>query len=99
MGREDVSSRCNAIEECYEFLLAYAGQGLSGKENSQSSSQVRDFLNRAVEALTGLADAYARTVREENLQPGTLRRISGGAGKRRSRFAGHDSTGSRPTHH
>jgi hypothetical protein len=69
MGREDVSSRCNAIEECYEFLLAYAGQGLSGKENSQSSSQVRDFLNRAVEALTGLADAYARTVREENLQP------------------------------
>jgi hypothetical protein len=30
---------------------------------------VRDFLNRAVEALTGLADAYARTVREENLQP------------------------------
>jgi hypothetical protein len=69
MVREDVSSRCNAIEECYEFLLAYAGQGLSGKENSQSSSQVRDFLNRAVEALTGLADAYARTVREENLQP------------------------------
>lgn len=69
MGREDVSSRCNAIEECYEFLLAYAGQGLSGKENSQSSSQVRDFLNRGVDALTGLADAYARTVREENLQP------------------------------
>jgi hypothetical protein len=69
MAREDVSSRCNAIEECYEFLLAYAGQELSGKENSQSSSQVRDFLNRAVEALTGLADAYARTVREENLQP------------------------------
>ena len=69
MGREDVSARCNAIEECYEFMLAYAGQGLSGKENSQSSSQVRDFLNRAVEALTGLAEAYARAVKEENLQP------------------------------
>jgi hypothetical protein len=69
MGREDVSSRCNAIEECYEFLLAYAGQGLSGKENSQASSQVREFLNRAVEALTGLAEAYTRTVRHENLQP------------------------------
>jgi hypothetical protein len=69
MGREDVIARCSTIEECYEFMLAYAGQGLSGKENSQSSSQVRDFLNRAVEALTGLADAYARTVREENLQP------------------------------
>jgi len=69
MGREDVSARCNAIEECYEFMLAYAGQGLSGKENSQSSSQVRDYLNRAVEVLSGLSEALARTVREENLQP------------------------------
>ena|SRR3984957_15827133 len=69
MGREDVSARCSAIEECYEFMLAYAGQGLSGKENSQAGSQVRDFLNRAVEALSGLAEAYARAVRHENLQP------------------------------
>jgi hypothetical protein len=69
MGREDVSARCSAIEECYEFMLAYAGQGLSGKENSQSSSQARDFLNRAVDSLSGLAEAYARAVKEENLQP------------------------------
>jgi hypothetical protein len=69
MGRDDVSARCNAIEECYEFLLAYAGQGLSGKENSQSSAQVRDYLNRAVEALSGLAEAYDRAVRHEKLQP------------------------------
>ena len=69
MEREDVSARCSAIEECYEFMLAYAGQGLSGKENSQAGSQVRDFLNRAVEALSGLAEAYARAVRHGNLQP------------------------------
>jgi len=69
MGREDVIARCSTIEECYEFMLAYAGQGLSGKEKSQASSQVREFLNRAVEALTGLAEAYARAVRQENLQP------------------------------
>ena|SRR5579864_6313075 len=69
MGREDVSARCSAIEECYEFMLAYAGQGLSGTEKSQSSSQVRDSLNRAVEALTGLSEAYAKAVRQENLQP------------------------------
>ena len=50
-------------------MLAYAGQGLSGKENSQSSSQVRGFLNRAVDALTGLAEVYASAVRQENLQP------------------------------
>jgi thioredoxin-like negative regulator of GroEL len=69
MGREDVSARCSAIEECYEFMLAYAGQGLSGKENSQASSQVREFLNRAVDSLSSLAEAYARAVKEENLQP------------------------------
>ena len=69
MGRDDVSARCNAIEECYEFMLAYAGQGLSGKENSQSSSQVREYLNRAVEALSSLAEEYANAVKQENLQP------------------------------
>jgi hypothetical protein len=69
MGREDVSARCSAIEECYEFMLAYAGQGLSGKENSQASSQVREFLNRAVDSLSGLAEAFSRAVKEENLRP------------------------------
>src|ERR1700688_2785256 len=69
MGREDVSARCSAIEECYEFMLAYAGQGLSGKENSQACGQVREFLNRAVQALSGLTDEYAKAVQQENLQP------------------------------
>jgi hypothetical protein len=69
MALDDISSRCNAIEECYEFMLAYAGQGLSGKENSGSSGQVREYLGRAVEALSGLAEAYSRAVKQENLQP------------------------------
>jgi hypothetical protein len=69
MAYDDISSRCNAIEECYEFMLAYAGQGLSGKENSQSSGQVRDYLHRAVEALSGLAEAYTTAVKQDNLQP------------------------------
>jgi hypothetical protein len=69
MNRDNVSARCSTIEECYEFMLAYAGQGLSGKENSRSSSEVREFLNRAVEALSGLAESYDETVRHKNLQP------------------------------
>jgi hypothetical protein len=69
MGREEVSSRCSAVEEAYEFMLAYAGQGLSGKEHSQACGQVREFLNRAAEALTGLAEDYSGAVRDENLQP------------------------------
>jgi len=67
--REEISARCTAIEECYEFMLAYAGQGLNGDEGGQSSGQVRDYLNRAVEALSGLAEAYATAVKQENLQP------------------------------
>ena len=58
----EVRERCNAIEECYEFMLAYAGKGLPGDE---SGSPLRDHLARAIEALSGLADAYAGAVNHE----------------------------------
>lgn len=61
---EDISARCEAIEKCYEFMLAYAGQGLGGNEGSSSSAQVRDYLQRAVDAISGLADAYAAVAKE-----------------------------------
>ena len=64
-----VESRCDAIEECYEFMLAYAAQGLPGDQGSQSGGQVRFLLGRAAEALTGLAEVYAAVVLEENLDP------------------------------
>jgi hypothetical protein len=67
--RDDIRARCTAIEECYEFMLAYAGQGLSGDEGSQSSGQVRDSLERAGKAISGLAEAYSKVVKEESLQP------------------------------
>src|SRR6202051_4408063 len=66
---DEIGARCNAIEQCYEFMLAYAGQGLSGEEGSQSSGETREYLNRAVEALSGLAQAYATAVKQRNLQP------------------------------
>jgi hypothetical protein len=69
MLRDEIAARCDAIEGCYEFMLAYAGQGLGGAEGSKSSGQVRDYLTRAAEALPGLAEAYAAVVKEENLQP------------------------------
>jgi len=62
---DDVRERCNAIEECYEFMLAYAAQGLPSDEGSGSGSQLREFLGRAVKALSGLADAYAAAVKQE----------------------------------
>ena len=35
----DISKRCDTIEECYEFMLAYAAQGLPSDEGSQSGGQ------------------------------------------------------------
>ena len=58
MGQE-IWDRFEAIEECYEFMLAYAAQGLTNDKGSESGGQVREFLNRAVDALRGLADSCA----------------------------------------
>jgi len=65
----EVWERCNAIEECYEFLLAYAAQGLPSDEGSQTGSQVRGFLEKAGEALHGLTEAFASAVKSEHLEP------------------------------
>jgi len=65
----EISSRCEAVEECYEFLLAYAAQGLPSDQGSKSGAQARDFLQKAVKALTGLAETCAITVKEEGLEP------------------------------
>jgi hypothetical protein len=65
----EILDRCEAVEECYEFLLAYAAQGLPSDQGSKSGGQVREFLRRAVEALTGLPEACATAVKQEGLQP------------------------------
>ena len=65
----EIGSRCEAVEECYEFMLAYAAQGLRTDEGSKSGGQVREFLQRAVKALTGLAEVCTVAVREEGLEP------------------------------
>jgi hypothetical protein len=65
----EVGNRCEAVEECYEFMLAYAAQGLRTDEGSKSGAQVREFLQRAVKALTGLAEVCTVAGREEGLEP------------------------------
>jgi hypothetical protein len=65
----EVRERCDAIEECYEFMLAYAAQGLPSDEGSRAGGQIREFMRRAVKALAGLAESCARAVRREGLEP------------------------------
>ena len=66
---EDLRDRCNTVEECYEFMLAYAAQGLAADAGSASGEQLRDLLGRAVEALSGLSAAYETAIRHDGLQP------------------------------
>lgn len=64
LARSEFAARCDAIEEAYEFMLAYAAQGLPHEQGSTSGSQIREFLRKCERALDGLADAAGRAVRE-----------------------------------
>jgi hypothetical protein len=65
----DLKTRCNAIEEAYEFMLAYAAQGVVNEAGSQSASELRTFLGKAEGALVDLADACRAEVTSGGLSP------------------------------
>jgi hypothetical protein len=66
--QSSVWERCNAIEECYEFMLAYAAKGLP-REETGGKSQIREYLNRAVIAINDLVASCELTIKEEHLEP------------------------------
>lgn len=66
---EEIVDRCDAIEECYEFMLAYAARGLPGDQGGKPGTQLRELMSRAVRAASGLTAAYAAAVRELGLEP------------------------------
>jgi hypothetical protein len=61
--------RSDVMEECYEFLLGYAAQGLPTDEGSAAGREVRTRLQQAREALTGLAEDCKRAIMDQQLQP------------------------------
>ena len=65
----NISERCNTIEESYEFMLAYAAQGLPTDSGSQSGGQIREYLRRGAHALRGLEESCARALQQERLEP------------------------------
>jgi hypothetical protein len=64
----EFSARCSAIEEAYEFMLAYAAQGLPAEEGSASGGHIRDFLRKCDAALTGLGEVLRHSVRRLGIQ-------------------------------
>ena len=65
--RLDLERRVEAIEAGYEFMLAYAAQGLPSDAGASSGSQIRDYLKRFDEALTNLGQTYRLIVDGEGL--------------------------------
>ena len=58
MAREELKIRIDLIEETYEFLLAYAAQGLESDKGAKSGGELREYLERLDQALTGLSDLF-----------------------------------------
>ncbi len=69
MTRKELRARIEAIEESYEFFLAYAAQGASGAGPGSPSGQVRRFLERSEEALDGLGAGFADLATTAKLTP------------------------------
>ena len=68
-SQDELQKLCNAIEETYEFMLAYAAQGLAGDAVSQSGGQLREYLQRSDAALSELATVFRKLVVEANVEP------------------------------
>ena len=65
----DLAQRIEHIEAAYEYMLAFAAQGLSGDEASASVTQIRAELTRSGQAMDGLAAALAAVVTAKGLRP------------------------------
>jgi hypothetical protein len=67
--RTELKDRCAKIEECYEFMLAYAAQGVKTEPGSGAGSQIRSFMTKASDALDGLADVFTKIVKDDGITP------------------------------
>ena len=55
----DFEACSDAVEECYEYMLAYAAQGLNGDEGSASGGKLRTFLDRCVLGINNIVAAVS----------------------------------------
>jgi len=59
---DTLQQRVDAIEGGYEFLLAYAAQGLATDEGNANSEQLRTYLRRMDEGIAGLEPAFREVI-------------------------------------
>jgi hypothetical protein len=65
----EILEHCDTVEECYEFMLAYAAQGYQSDQGSKSGAQIREFLQRAATAIAAMAEGCLKVVKDERLEP------------------------------
>jgi len=66
---KDIETRCDAIEGCYEYMLAYAAKGINGDEVAGSAGELRHNLIAAVAAMQGLAQSWTDAIEYADFQP------------------------------
>ena len=67
--RPEIQELINTVEECYEFMLAYAARGRSSDEGSKPGGQIREFLQRAATTIATLAEECSAAVEDAGLEP------------------------------
>jgi hypothetical protein len=60
----ELKARIDTIEEAYEFMLAYASQGLASDQGSETGRQAREYLTRCNGALAGFVAVIDRDARD-----------------------------------
>jgi hypothetical protein len=69
LNRADLKERIDAIEESYEFFLAFAARGATGDAARRADAQVREFLHKIEEALEALSGGLPDLIDREGLEP------------------------------
>ena len=64
-----LKKRIDQVEAAYEFMLAYAAQGVTGEEEGGSATEIIAQLKRAEEALEGLAALVEELIATKELKP------------------------------
>jgi hypothetical protein len=65
----ELTTRINTIEEAYEYMLAYASQGLSSDQGTDTGRQAREFLGRCNTALNGFGEFLNDVTERLGLEP------------------------------
>lgn len=71
--RAALVERTDAIEQAYEFMLAYAARGRDSDDSSDPEGDIRPFLDGAKSALNGLAGVALAHVKALGVDTGPWR--------------------------